>query len=193
MYTLNELANEGHTYAQREQLIKKGMSLLDAKEPAIETALEKMLADNDLILDGDAIYLPPFFYAEQGTASKLLRLIQTRPTRKVPPDLLLTEIERASGLHYDEAQMDAIRQAASSKVIVLTGGPGTGKTTVTQGIIGAFRSAGLTVLLAASTGRAAKRITETTGLEEKTIHPCWSLSPRKGISGTRTIRWRVTP
>jgi len=62
MYTLNELANEGHTYAQREQLIKKGMSLLDAKEPAIETALEKMLADNDLILDGDAIYLPPFFY-----------------------------------------------------------------------------------------------------------------------------------
>ena len=76
MYTLNELANEGHTYAQREQLIKKGMSLLDAKEPAIETALEKMLADNDLILDGDAIYLPSFFYAEQGTASKLLRLIQ---------------------------------------------------------------------------------------------------------------------
>ena len=60
MYTLNELANEGHTYAQREQLIKKGMSLLDAKEPAIETALEKILADNDLILDGDAIYLPPF-------------------------------------------------------------------------------------------------------------------------------------
>ena len=121
MYTLNEPANEGHTYAQREQLIKKGMSLLDAKEPAIETALEKMLADNDLILDGDAIYLSPFFYAEQGTASKLLRLNQTRPTRKVPPDLPLTEIERASGLHYDEAQMDAIRQAASSKVMVLIG------------------------------------------------------------------------
>ena len=76
MYTLNEPANEGHTYAQREQLIKKGMSLLDAKEPAIETALEKMLADNDLRLDGDAIYLSPFFYAEQGTASKLLRLPQ---------------------------------------------------------------------------------------------------------------------
>jgi exodeoxyribonuclease V alpha subunit len=180
MYTLNELANEGHTYAQREQLIKKGMSLLDAKEPAIETALEKMLADNDLILDGDAIYLPPFFYAEQGTASKLLRLIQTRPTRKVPPDLPLTEIERASGLHYDEAQMDAIRQVASSKVMVLTGGPGTGKTTVTQGIIGAFRSAGLTVLLATPTGRAAKRMTETTGLEAKTIHRLLEFKPPEG-------------
>lgn len=87
MYTLNELADEGHTYAQREQLIKKGMALLDVDESPIVTALEKMLAESDLILDEDAIYLPPFYYAEQGTANKLLRLIRSPAGKTVPSDV----------------------------------------------------------------------------------------------------------
>ena len=73
-------------------------------------------------------------------------------------------------MEYDEVQADAIRKAAVSKVMVLTGGPGTGKTTTTQGIIAAYRAFGLKILLAAPTGRAAKRMTEATGLEAKTIH-----------------------
>lgn len=179
MYTLNELADEGHTFAQREQLIKKAVSLLDASEDSVTSALEKMLADKDLILDGEAIYLPPFYYAEQGTAGKLLRLI-TSPAKEISKNVSISEIGRRSGVNYDETQVEAIRQAISSKVMVLTGGPGTGKTTVTQGIIEAYRQAGLEVLLAAPTGRAAKRMTETTGLESKTIHRLLEFKPPEG-------------
>lgn len=180
MYTLNELADEGHTFAQREQLIKKAVSLLDASEDAVTSALEKMLADKDLILDGEAIYLPPFYYAEQGTAAKLLRLIHTQAAKAIPSDMPVAELENRAGIHYDSVQIEAIRQALSAKAMVLTGGPGTGKTTVTQGIIEAYRQAGLEVLLAAPTGRAAKRMTETTGLESKTIHRLLEFKPPEG-------------
>ncbi len=81
-------------------------------------------------------------------------------------------IQKASGIVYDDVQADAIRQAVSSKVMVLTGGPGTGKTTTTQGIIAAFRTANLNVILAAPTGRAAKRMSEATGMEAKTLTSC---------------------
>ena len=83
-------------------------------------------------------------------------------------------------MEYDEIQADAIRKAAVSKVMVLTGGPGTGKTTTTQGIIAAYRSFGLKILLAAPTGRAAKRMTEATGLEAKTIHRLLECKPPEG-------------
>ena len=79
-------------------------------------------------------------------------------------------IQKKTGMEYDEIQADAIRQAATAKVMVLTGGPGTGKTTTTHGIISAYKAYGLRILLAAPTGRAAKRMTEATGLEAKTIH-----------------------
>ena len=180
MYTLNELAGEGHTFANKEQLIQKGVSLLDAPEAAITTALEKMLGSEDLILDGDAIYLPPFYYAETGAAKKLRRLAATPPAKELPEEIPMKEIEQSSGIRYDAVQIDAITQAAQSKVMVLTGGPGTGKTTVTQGIISMFQSFGLEVLLAAPTGRAAKRMTEATGLEAKTIHRLLEFKPPEG-------------
>lgn len=180
MYTLNELAGEGHTFANKEQLIQKGVSLLDAPEAAITTALEKMLGSEDLILDGDAIYLPPFYYAETGAAKKLRRLAAAPPAKELPEEIPMKEIEQSSGIRYDAVQIDAITQAAQSKVMVLTGGPGTGKTTVTQGIISMFQSFGLEVLLAAPTGRAAKRMTEATGLEAKTIHRLLEFKPPEG-------------
>lgn len=180
MYTLNELADEGHVFASREQLIQKGVSLLEAQEPAVISTLEEMLAARDLILDGEAIYLPPFYYAETGTANRLRRLTASPASRTLPEDLPLEEIDRSSGIHYDTVQIDAILQAAKSKVMVLTGGPGTGKTTVTQGIIAMYRTFGLEVLLAAPTGRAAKRMTEATGLESKTIHRLLEFKPPEG-------------
>ena len=180
MYTLNELADDGHVFAYRDQLIQKGIELLDAPESAITAALEKMLSEQDLILDGDAIFLPAFYYAETGAANRLLRLISAPPSRELPGDVPVEEIEKESGIQYDPVQIEAIAQAAKSKVMVLTGGPGTGKTTVTQGIIAMYRSAGLKVLLAAPTGRAAKRMTEATGLESKTIHRLLEFKPPNG-------------
>ena len=180
MYTLNELADEGHTFAVREQLIEKGVALLEAQENAIAATLENMIAAQDLILDDEAIYLPPFYYAETGSANKLGRLIATPASRELPEDIPLAEIEKLSGIRYDAVQIEAIRQAAAAKVMVLTGGPGTGKTTVTQGIIAMFQAFGQKILLAAPTGRAAKRMTEATGLESKTIHRLLEFKPPEG-------------
>lgn len=179
MYTLNELADEGHVYAEREQLIKKGIELLESGESTVTSALEKMLADKDLILDGEAIYLPPFYYAEKGVAGKLINL-SVAPTKEILHTIDIATIESMTGMQYDEIQRQAIEQAMTAKVMVLTGGPGTGKTTTTQGIIKALQSCGMTILLAAPTGRAAKRMTETTGLEAKTIHRLLEFKPPEG-------------
>ena len=92
----------------------------------------------------------------------------------------VARIEQMVHMKYDEVQVDAIRRAAVSKVMVLTGGPGTGKTTVTQGIIAAFLAYGLKILLAAPTGRAAQRMSEAVGMEAKTIHRLLEYKPSEG-------------
>ena len=180
MYTLNALADDGHVYAEQEQLIKKAVELLETDSTFIASALEQMLTDEDLILDGDAIYLPPFYYAETGTASKLTRLASEPPSVTVDESIGIAQIEMQTGMQYDSVQADAISTALSSKVMVLTGGPGTGKTTTTQGIISAMQMYGMEILLAAPTGRAAKRMSEATGLEAKTIHRLLEFKPPEG-------------
>lgn len=180
MYTLNALADEGHVYAEREQLIKKGVALLDADETAITNALDQMLMDQDLIMEQEAIFLPPFYYAEVGVANKIRNLITAPSQTTLAGEIRIADIEASTGIHYDEIQAEAINQAITAKVMVLTGGPGTGKTTVTQGIIAALQSFGMSILLAAPTGRAAKRMTEATGLEAKTIHRLLEFKPPEG-------------
>ena len=127
-----------------------------------------------------AIYLPPFFFAEQGTARVLQRLYHAPKKLDVGVIGLRDRISRRNRIQYDEIQMQAIELAVQSKVLVLTGGPGTGKTTTTLGIITAFREAGAKILLAAPTGRAAKRLSEATGLEAKTIHQLLEAKPPEG-------------
>lgn len=179
-YTLNELADEGHVFAREEQLVSAAVELLEADEEPIRTALSDMLTTKDLISEGDAIYLPPFYYSEKGTANKLLNLVKAESPALFDGEPDMEAIQHQSGIEYDEVQIAAIRQAADSKVMVLTGGPGTGKTTTTQGIIAAFRTAKLHILLAAPTGRAAKRMSEATGMEAKTIHRLLEYNPMDG-------------
>lgn len=194
MYTLSELADDGHVYAGKEQLVEKASALLEAEEGCVVMTMDQMLRDKDLLREGDAIYLPPFYYAETGTANKLRKLAAApaadrlwtqlaearRRTGNEDLSVDVNRIEQAVGMQYDEIQADAIRRAAMAKVMVLTGGPGTGKTTTTQGIIAAYRAYGLKILLAAPTGRAAKRMTEATGLEAKTIHRLLECKPPEG-------------
>ncbi len=180
LYTLNELADEGHVFAREDQLVSAAVSLLEADEKPIRTALSDMLTTEDLIAEGEAIYLPPFYYSEKGTARKLLNLVQAQSPALFEGPLDIEAIQRKSGIEYDEVQIAAIQQAVESKVMVLTGGPGTGKTTTTQGIIAAFREAHLHILLAAPTGRAAKRMSEATGMEAKTIHRLLEYNPMDG-------------
>ena len=179
-YTLSHMAEEGNVYAEEEQLVKSAIELLDADEAPVSQAISEMLQSEDLIADAEAIYMPPFYYAEVGTANRLNKLLDCVEGNlfNIIPDISV--ISKQTGVEYDEVQAEAIREAVSSKVMVLTGGPGTGKTTTTQGIIAALKAMGLRILLAAPTGRAAKRMSEATGMEAKTIHRLLEYNPKDG-------------
>lgn len=179
-YTLSQLSDEGHVYAEQEQLLKSAMELLEADQDSIVMAMKEMVESEQLIMDGDVIYLPPFYYAEIGTANKLKNLMNSVATKATMFQPNIEAISLKTGIEYDDVQIDAIKQAVNSKVMVLTGGPGTGKTTTTQGIIAALKEMGLRILLAAPTGRAAKRMSEATGMEAKTIHRLLEYNPADG-------------
>ena len=182
LYALNELAEEGHVYAEPEQLVEAATKLLEAEETPVRQALASMMEAKDVIADNDVVYLPPFYHAENGSAKRLQSLLAD--TSLSNSDIAAEpEAEygvKSGGIVYDEVQQAAIQQALDSKVMVLTGGPGTGKTTTTQGIIAAFKARQMSILLAAPTGRAAKRMTEATGMEAKTIHRLLEYNPMDG-------------
>ena len=206
MYTLSELSNEGHVYAEKQQLIDTASELLEASSETVVMTMDDMISKGELILEKniiktdeegntiEAVYLPPFYFAEVGVASKLKKLAASPAGDKLYTKLMearktsgneelsvnIEAIQAKTGMEYDEIQADAIRRAATAKVMVLTGGPGTGKTTTTHGIISAYKAYGLKILLAAPTGRAAKRMTEATGLEAKTIHRLLECKPPEG-------------
>ena len=180
LYTLSKLSEDGHVYSGREQLLKSAKELLQAEEEPISAALDEMIEKEDLVTDEDAIFLPPFYYAECGVANKLKRLLETGTSNLFENTVNIEAIVRKTKIQYDEVQVATIRQAVQSKVMVLTGGPGTGKTTTTLGIIAALESIGQRILLAAPTGRAAKRMSEATGKEAKTIHRLLEYNPAEG-------------
>ena len=180
LYTLNRLAEEGHCYATREQLLKAGSEMLEVSEELMQPALEEMIRTEDVISDGEAVYLPPYYYSEIGTAKRLHAVLAASPAVAVRPDGLADRVRLKTGIDYDGIQLQAMKSAVQSKILILTGGPGTGKTTTTLGIITAFREAGAKILLAAPTGRAAKRLAETTGMEAKTIHRLLEVKPPEG-------------
>lgn len=182
LYTLNELAEEGHVYAEPEQLVGAAVKLLEAEEAPVRQALTTMMEAKDVIADNDVIYLPPFYYAENGSAKRLQSLLSDNPplNSDVAAEPEAEYGAKSGGIVYDEVQQAAIQKALDSKVMVLTGGPGTGKTTTTQGIIAAFKARHMSILLAAPTGRAAKRMTEATGMEAKTIHRLLEYNPMDG-------------
>ena len=128
----------------------------------------------------EAIYLPPFFFAGNGTARRLRAIRDAQASIRIDAENLAHRIRRRTVMRYDEIQQQAILAAVREKILVLTGGPGTGKTTTTLGIITAFREARARILLAAQTGRAAKRLSETTGMEAKTIHRRLEVKPPEG-------------
>ena len=206
MYTLSELSDDGHVYAEKQQLIDKASELLEASAETVIMTMDDMILKGELIQEKNfaksdeegnpviPVYLPPFYYAEVGVASKLKKLAYAPAGDRLYTKLMearektgnlnlsvdIGAVQEKAGMTYDEVQADAIRQAATAKVMVLTGGPVTVKTTTTQGFISAYRAYGLKILLVAPTGRAAKRMTEATGLEAKTIHRLLECKPPDG-------------
>jgi exodeoxyribonuclease V alpha subunit len=182
IYTLNFLSGEGHCFLTKEELIKESSNILELDSHLIEEVLKKMLEDKDLIADDDHIYLPPLYYSELGVARKILKLAKEESKFNTSNfEVLIEKIQEENQIKYDPIQIDAAKNALASKFMVLTGGPGTGKTTTTLAIIKLFLSVGANVILAAPTGRAAKRMSEATGMESKTIHRLLEFSPQEGF------------
>lgn len=182
IFTLNTLAKDGHCYAEREELVTSAKELLAADESLIDGALESMLFDRTLISDGSGVFLPKYYYSEFGVAKKLKSLLHANNEKTKVKLPKISDISEKTHIEYDDVQIAAIKEAVSSKVMVLTGGPGTGKTTTTLGIIDALESMELEILCAAPTGRAAKRMSEATGKEAKTIHRLLEYKPDAGFT-----------
>lgn len=181
-YTLSQLSEEGHCYAYAEQLVAKCIEILEIEEPKIIMTIDHLIIEKEIIKEGtDKIYLPPFYYSECGIVRRLKQIIESNRHKKVvSSEKFIEEIERSKDITYDKVQKEAIKKAEVSKVMILTGGPGTGKTTTIHGIIELFKRSNMDVILAAPTGRAAKRLSEATGMKAKTIHRLLEYKPPEG-------------
>ena len=213
IYVLNELSNDGHCFAKREQLITEAQKMLELDRELIDSTINKMISEKTIIMQNEstmsamadvatlaatttgaseakvmveaaaegAIYLPPFYFSEVGTAKRIKEILAIESIYKAfDTDKIIKQVQEECDIQYDEVQVEAIKIAAKSKLMVLTGGPGTGKTTTTLAIIKVFQKMNAKVLLAAPTGRAAKRMAETTGMEAKTIHRLLEYKPPEG-------------
>lgn len=182
IYVLNQFANEGHCFAFREQLLQEAVEMLDIEQPLLENALQHMLKEEVIIQEEeDKLYLPSFYYSEVGAAKRIKEImVAEKPSVLQEMESIIKQIQKEEKIVYDEVQLEAIKEACSSKFMVLTGGPGTGKTTTTLAIMRVLEKMGAKILLAAPTGRAAKRLSEATGHEARTLHRLLEYKPPQG-------------
>ena len=175
-YVLQQATLEGHVYLPMEELLPRASELLGVSEEAIRLQVENAAMDRKLIVKGNAVFIASYYYAELSCAKMLHDLNlpmdhdMRSPLREAELEKNLERLARQQGLELDELQMHAVKECIRNGVFILTGGPGTGKTTTINMIIRYFEAEGLDIFLAAPTGRAAKRMTETTGFEARTIH-----------------------
>ena len=174
LYTLLQASGEGHTYLPKDQLFARCAKLLGVDESYMEKHLMDMLLDRKLVMQekkGEKIIYPSqYYYLELNTARMLCELNICCPEDENIVEKRIASIEKETGTVLDEMQKKAVTEAAGHGLFILTGGPGTGKTTTINAIIRFFEGEGAELRLAAPTGRAAKRMTEATGYEAQTIH-----------------------
>ncbi|QBG46819.1 ATP-dependent RecD-like DNA helicase [Verrucomicrobia bacterium S94] len=185
-YCLGELTANGHCAYVRNDLLSRAAELLDIDLDIIDNALEHLLENKRLIqkqnVKGqDLIYLPKLFFAEIELAKKLRALEKGRhPCPDIDFEKALKWVQQKSGIELANAQRNALRTSVRSKVMVITGGPGVGKTTLVNSVLMILKAKKMRVQLCAPTGRAAKRMAETTGMEARTIHRMLQYNPGTG-------------
>ena len=184
-YALSEAMDDGHCGLPTEELAPLAVGLLEVPKELVQAALELELAEGTVIADtvGDipCVFLGGLHRAEKVIAERIQRLANgTLPWPYIDPEKALPWIEQKTGLSLAQSQVAATRLALLSKVLVITGGPGVGKTTIVNAILRILAAKGVHLLLCAPTGRAAKRMTEATGFEAKTIHRLLEVDPRAG-------------
>ena len=184
-YALLQASNEGNTYLPMPELTQRASALLEIEPEYIEKHYMNLAMDRKIIMrqvdDVTQIYASAFFYMEANTATMLKQLDATFDVPDIEIEARLRQIEKQTKMDLDEHQVEAVKEAVRNGVLVITGGPGTGKTTTINTIIKYFESEGMDIFLAAPTGRAAKRMSETTGFEARTIHRMLELNG--GVEG----------
>ena len=184
LYTLLQATGNGHTYLPETDLLSQASELLRVEPQSIEKHLMDMQIDKRLVIRESegvrVVYASQYYYMEMGVARMLhdLNIRGREPEEKIRKKLL--QIQKEESIELDEKQVQAVVEAVNSGLLIITGGPGTGKTTTINTIIRYFESEEMEILLAAPTGRAAKRMTEATGYEARTIHRLLEISGMPG-------------
>ena len=183
-HVLQEISTQGHCATERNKLVETAEQLLQIPAAIIKQAIELEIEAEHVIAENIAtqacLFLTPLQRAEVGVAKHLLRLLIGQPNwGEIDIDQAIPWVERKTGLRLSASQRDAVALAINNKVTVITGGPGVGKTTIVNSILRILSAKKITVLLAAPTGRAAKRLSESTGLEAKTIHRLLEFEPKR--------------
>ena len=180
LYILTEFTEEGHVYYPKSELVEKAISALEVDRGIVSSALANLESNNRIVMADNSVYLKALHIAEEHVAQKLRELVNTP---KIPFHIniegAITWIQGEVGLELAERQKVAIEKAMNEKVLIITGGPGTGKTTIVNSIIKILEKMRVRICLAAPTGRAAKKLSEATGREAKTIHRLLEYSPRE--------------
>lgn len=185
LYVLLQASTEGHTYLPEEELTRRTGRLLEVAEEQIEKQYMDLAIERKIIMkqseNQTQIYAASFYYMEANTATMLKQLNVSYDVPDLEIEERVRRIEKQTGMELDEHQMTAVKEAVRNGLLIITGGPGTGKTTTINTIIKYFEMEGLDIFLAAPTGRAAKRMSETTGFEARTIHRMLELNG--GVDG----------
>ncbi|MBB4200242.1 exodeoxyribonuclease V alpha subunit [Rhodoblastus sphagnicola] len=184
-FALQEATDDGHCGFPRNELLRLAADLLDVPARPIETALADELGAGEVIADviegTDCIFLRGLHIAERGVADRLLSLrAGATPWPEIDAPVAVAWVEKKTGKTLAASQREAVAMALKSKVLVVTGGPGVGKTTLLDAILKILTAKSTKILLAAPTGRAAKRMTDQTGMESKTIHRLLETDPKEG-------------
>lgn len=185
LYMLTKTSDEGHVYFPFDALVTKTSDLLGIRPELVEDAIETLEREERAVVEElstgqTAVYRSRFHAYESGISTYLKKILGSPKTVVInKPDEVVEEVVGGLGIDLAEEQLEAVETAVRTKVMVLTGGPGTGKTTITKAIVQVYKKLKTKILLAAPTGRAAKRMHETIGVEAKTIHRLLEYSPRE--------------
>ena len=191
LYTLLQAVGEGHCFLPLELLLQRASELLGVSEENIRPQVDNLIMDRKLVAKGDAVFAAAYYYAELNCANMLRNLnipmleAENLPAQDMAIRKRLERMAENLSMELDELQLKAVEESIKNGLFILSGGPGTGKTTTINMIIRYFESEGMDIFLAAPTGRAAKRMTEATGFEAKTIHRLLELNSALSDDDTR--------
>ncbi|MEW6363766.1 MAG: ATP-dependent RecD-like DNA helicase [Acidobacteriota bacterium] len=188
LYALDQAADEGHVYCPADELVERAGKIVPIDSDLLSSALDSLIAQRRLIRSGiemneRSIYLAPLYYAERGVAEYLAKAVGGGAIAVAEREQLIADQEKTLGLRFSDEQKEAVVRTAENRVIIITGGPGTGKTTIVRALANHFSRKGGRVALAAPTGKAAKRLSEATRRPAVTIHRLLEFNPALGEFG----------